>query len=136
MKKILLSLSVVFVGIFLVTAPLVSAEGSVLTIGQTASSEDACQTLRQINPDGEGCGAANGGINGIIRLVLNLLSIAAGLIGVIMIIVSGFKYITAQGDATELSNAKKTLIYAIAGLVVVVFAQFIVRFVLARAGNA
>jgi hypothetical protein len=99
----------------------------------TTSSDQACATLRSLNPDNVGCNAAEGGVNKVIRLALHLLSIVAGAIAVIMIIVSGFKYITAQGDPNQISSAKSALIYAIVGLVVVVFAQMIVEFVLRRA---
>lgn len=98
----------------------------------TASSEDACKTLKNINPDNKGCNAAGGDADSLIKLALNLLSMAAGVIAVIMLIVSGLKYITADGDATQISGAKKSLIYAIVGLVVVALAQFIVQFVLSR----
>lgn len=103
-------------------------------VASAASSTDtACSTLKDIDPSGEdSCRAADGTIDSIITLVLNLLSIAAGIIAVIMVIVSGFKYITSQGDANQISSSKQSLIYAITGMVVVVTAQFIVRFVLSR----
>jgi hypothetical protein len=47
-----------------------------------------------------------------------------------MIIIGGFRYITAGGDSNNVSAAKNTIIYAIIGLVIVAFAQIIVQFVL------
>lgn len=101
-----------------------------------AASEDACTTLGKLNPDSKDCSEANAGINKLLTVALNLLSIVAGVIAVIMVIISGFKYVTSQGDAQGISSSKQTLIYAIVGIVVVAFAQFIVKFVLERAGNA
>lgn len=69
-------------------------------------------------------------VNKIIQVTLNILSILVGVTAVIMIMVSGFKYITAGGDASKVSSAKNTLVYAIIGIVVVALAQFIVQFVI------
>ncbi len=68
-------------------------------------------------------------MNKIIQLVVNILSFIIGITAVIMIMVSGFKYITSGGDASKVSSAKSTLIYALIGLVVVALAQFIVQYV-------
>ena len=46
-----------------------------------------------------------------------------------MIIISGFKYVTAGGDSAKVGSAKNTLIYALVGLVIAALAQFIVHFV-------
>jgi hypothetical protein len=133
MKKLAILLVTAIAGFALFAPALASAQP--LYFG-TASSDKACETLKNLNPDSEGCGASEGGVNNIIKVTLNLISVIAAIIAVIMVIVSGFKYITAEGDATQLSNSKKTLIYAIVGLVVVVFAQAIVKFVLKRSVNA
>lgn len=98
-----------------------------------ASSQQACNAIKSINPNGTGCGASNNQVSRLIRVTLQLLSIIAGIIAVIMIIISGLKYITSQGDANAISSAKKSLIYAIVGIVIVAFAQIIVQFVLRRA---
>jgi hypothetical protein len=47
-----------------------------------------------------------------------------------MILVGGLKYTTSGGDASSVSSAKNTIIYALVGLIVAAFAQFLVRFVL------
>jgi len=85
-----------------------------------------------------GIGAANGSggctsdvsLNTVIRNIINIFSIIIGIAAVIMIMVSGFRYITAGGDSGNIGTAKNTLIYAIVGLVVAALSQFIVRFVL------
>lgn len=71
-------------------------------------------------------------INSTIGLVINILSMVVGVVAVIMIIISGFKYVTAAGDSNKVGNAKSTLVYALIGLVVVALAQLMVRFVLSR----
>ncbi len=47
-----------------------------------------------------------------------------------MIIINGLRFITSGGDSNAVSSAKKGILYAIVGLVIVALAQFIVRFVL------
>jgi hypothetical protein len=65
-----------------------------------------------------------------VRNIVNVISIAAGVVAVIMIILGGFRYITSGGNAQAVQSAKNTILYAIIGLVVIAFAQVIVRFVL------
>ncbi len=69
-------------------------------------------------------------LSGVMKNVLNVLSIIAGVAAVIMIIISGMKYITSGGDSSSVASAKNTLIYAVVGLIVVALSQFIVFFVL------
>lgn len=68
----------------------------------------------------------------IIRRVINIFSILVGAVSVIMIIIGGFRYIISGGDSSGVSGAKNTILYAIVGLVIVVFAQVIVRFILSN----
>jgi hypothetical protein len=56
-----------------------------------------------------------------------------GIIAVIMIVYGGFRYITSGGDATKVTSARNTILYAIIGLIIVALAQFIVKFVLKKA---
>jgi hypothetical protein len=71
-------------------------------------------------------------VNKIIKQVINIISVIVGVVAVIMIIIGGFRYITSGGDSGAVGNAKNTIIYALVGLVIVFFAQIIVRFVLGR----
>lgn len=127
MKKLSL-----LVATFLATLTLLAPVSAFAQTGSfaQASADDACQALKDFNPDDKGCGDAQDGVNSIIRTAITLLSIIAGIIAVIMLIVSGLKFITSEGDASKAASARQSLIYAIVGLVVVVVAQVIVRFVL------
>ena len=71
-------------------------------------------------------------LNKVLRAVVLILSVLVGIVAVIMIMISGFKYTTAGGDSNKVSSAKNTLIYAIIGLVIVALAQGIVQFVLVK----
>jgi hypothetical protein len=65
-----------------------------------------------------------------ITQAINIFSVVVGVIAVIMIIIGGVKYITSGGDASNVTGAKNTILYAIIGLVVVALSQVIVQFVL------
>ena len=75
-------------------------------------------------------------INTLITDIINIFSAVVGVISVIMIIVGGFQYITSGGDTGKVGTAKTTIIYAIVGLIVVAFAQFLVQFVLNKVTGA
>ena len=62
--------------------------------------------------------------------IINVILYAAGVLAVVMIIVSGIKMSASAGNPSAVAKAKQTLVYAIVGLVVVVLAFSIVNFVL------
>lgn len=108
---------------------LVVSAGNVAYAQSTNAAKE--QVCRGVNTQtGGSCG--NGGLelSNVIKGVLGILSLIAGVAAVIMIIISGIRYITSAGDANAISGAKKTLIYAVIGLIVVAVSQFIVQFVL------
>ena len=73
---------------------------------------------------------------GIITNVINILSILVGAVSVIMLIVGGFRYIISNGDSNSTKGAKDTIMYALIGLIIVLFAQVIVRFVWTNASGS
>ena len=80
-----------------------------------------------------GCGKVDQGntaVTNLIKTVIDLASMIVGAVSVIMIIVGGLRYITSAGDSSKVSSAKSTILYAIVGLVIVVFAQTIVKYVI------
>lgn len=121
---------------FFILAVTGSASAQPMYFSETAKQE-SCIALKSISPDGGSCQKPTGrSVDGLIKLVINLLSVVAGIIAVIMLIVSGFKYVTSQGDSNQVASAKRSLIYAILGLVVVALSQVIVQFILSRSIKA
>jgi len=62
----------------------------------------------------------------------NVVGVALGFAGVvlfIMLLVGGFRYITAGGDPKGVEGAKKTLTYAIGGMVLIALSFLIIRFI-------
>lgn len=72
------------------------------------------------------------GFNELMIRIINIFSVVVGSISVIMVIVGGFRYIISAGDSNGVTGAKNTILYAIVGLVIVLFSQVIVRFVLSN----
>jgi hypothetical protein len=70
------------------------------------------------------------GKNGIITKATALISYLAGVCSILLILVSAFLYVTADGDSSKIQSARTTLIYALVGLVVIGVAQGIIIFVL------
>lgn len=75
-------------------------------------------------------------INDTIGKIINILSVVVGIVAVIMIVVAGFRYITSAGNDQAIAGAKKTLIYALIGLIIVATSQVIARFVLKQTTNS
>lgn len=65
-----------------------------------------------------------------ITTITNVAFFLIGAISVIMIIWSGFRYITSNGDAGNVKSAKDTLMYSVVGLIVALLGYAIVRFVI------
>lgn len=115
-------------------AVVLGLAGGVVPVVATAAStpqETVCTTLGSNancskTPDG------SVGLNSVVSATINILSIIVGIVAVIMIMLAGFKYITASGDSNKISSAKNTLIYAIVGLVIVALSQSLVKFVLSK----
>ncbi len=68
-------------------------------------------------------------VDNIIKTVIDILSLAVGVVSVIMIIVGGLRYVISSGESGSVTSAKNTILYAVVGLVIVALAQIIVRFV-------
>jgi len=104
----------------------------------TASKTDVCRGVG-LTGDGKGCKDDTSGgptAHSVVKTIVNILSIVAGIIAVIFVIIGGIKYITSSGEANNIKAAKDTIMYAIVGLIVVALAQVIVRFVLNKITEA
>lgn len=61
---------------------------------------------------------------------VNIMLFAVGILAVIMLIWGGIRYILSGGDSGAVSSAKKTILYAVVGLIVAILAYAIVNFVI------
>ena len=68
-------------------------------------------------------------IETIFQIFLNYAVRFAGLTVFMMLIIGGFKYLTAGGDKKAIESAGKTLTYAVLGLVILIGAWLILLFI-------
>lgn len=124
MKKSIISIAIMTCAVF---------GASVLSTASLSGSVSA-QVSEGINTatTSEMKGKSIDGKDGLIKTVVNVLLWAVGILSVIMIIFSGFRYITSAGDASKTKSAQSTLIYSVVGLIVAIMAYAIVNMVINR----
>jgi hypothetical protein len=61
--------------------------------------------------------------------ILNIIFVTMGGIAVLMLVIAGIRYMLSQGDAAKVADAKRMIVYTLAGLVVIALAATIVNFV-------
>jgi fumarate reductase subunit D len=82
----------------------------------------------EANPTGD-VSDPSGRVTSVFQFAANVLSWVVGVVSVIMIIFGAFKVITSAGDQNNIAVGRKAIVYAIAGLIVALFAQVLVRLV-------
>lgn len=139
LKKTIL-MTVLFIGVSLSSQLLivktVNAEDDILSPTSTStatssssSSSDPYEICDEISTS-QFCKNKDMSLMNIVKTGANVLLFLIGSIAVIMIIYSGFLYLTSMGDASNVKRAKDTLVYAVIGLIVALLAGAVVNFVL------
>lgn len=70
-----------------------------------------------------------------VKKVVNIILWVVGIISVVMLIWGGIKYATSSGDSGKVTSAKNTILYALVGLLVALFAYALVNFVITGASS-
>lgn len=111
----------------------------VLALGVTViagSGDVSAQINNGLNAANPGSGPTNlTGTDGVFKTVVNVLLFIIGAISVIMLIYGGIRYTTSGGNANSVTAAKNTIMYAIIGLIVAIFAYAIVNWVVGASTN-
>jgi len=76
-------------------------------------------------PDIGGSDDIEGTITDIIKNFLNLMALLA----VVIIVIAGVRMVVSQGEQEAVEKSKKTILFAIIGLIVILLARAIVQFV-------
>ncbi len=124
MKKILLTIVAVFIGILLVGTPVYAKCVNTSILGNSACDKDG-NFIHNGNPTSSeyscSCDDNNGSsIMHILSLVVNIMSVGIGILGVIGISVSGVQYLTAGGNEDQTRKAKRRIFEIVIGLAVYV----------------
>ncbi len=85
-------------------------------------------------PDAGGTGLPNfffgcSSVTGCILSIINILLAVAGLIAVLVLIIGGFRYVTSFGNEEVTSTAKKMILNAVIGIIIIILSFVIVRVV-------
>ncbi len=126
MKKTVLSIALMICMAFGASALLTTS----LSGNVSAKSSDSIADGIEIATTPEMKGKQIEGKGGLIQTIVNVLLWVVGALSVIMIIFSGIRYVTSAGDAAKTKAAQNSLIYAVVGLIVAIFAWAIVNMVI------
>lgn len=115
--------------IFVLTAPVARAE--VVTVNEMFGGNDTAPE-DFANAAGLGSGDLATTIANLIRVGLGFL----GIVAVVIVLIGGFKWVTAGGEEEKAKKAKKYIFQGLAGLVIVLAAYAIATFALGAVTTA
>lgn len=125
MKRIFASLSLIAATIGLVGSLVVASPVGAIDITETGSNTEANKALtNEKNADDT--------VPVVIGRVISTILFLLGIFAVLIIIMAGFRYVTANGDAGQVKTARNTILYAVVGLIVAILSYGIVGFILSN----
>ena len=130
MKKMILSALIVACSVFGVSAVSTAS----LSTNVSAQAADGVKKGITTATTTDMQNKSIAGKGGLISILINFLLWAVGILSVVMIIFSGFRYITSAGDAAKTKSAQTALTYSIVGLIVAILAWVIVKMILRQFG--
>lgn len=102
---------------------VISSYAIVLLLAQTLGFQQA-DTLKNHQP-----GSLPASASGILTNIANILFIFAGAVAVVFLILGGYRYVTSQGNQDLVEKAKKTILYAVIGLILVFASASLFNFI-------
>lgn len=106
-----------------------AASGSISSTICDTTSKVTLESKKDCQIKGDPNQVSNG-VAKIGRSIVNVFSAIIGVTAVVFLLYGGFRYITSGGSTEKVGDAKKTIIFAIIGLIVVALAQVIVNLTL------
>lgn len=103
--------------------------GAKLTAGAMTSLALASTAVAQVNPPNIKPPTKGTDLGAILGTVIQSLLIFAGAVAVLFLIIGGFRYVVSAGSADQVEGAKKTILYAILGLIVIFIAYVLVKLI-------
>lgn len=117
----ILAAGILMIGLLGVFTPAVSAANGIDICSKENGSDKSVYCQNKDSGEGQ--------VNGIIKTIVEVLLMAVGAISIIMIVIGGILFALSSGDAQKAAKARSTILYAVVGLIVSVFASAIVNFV-------
>jgi hypothetical protein len=119
------AISLAFSAVMMISAPAHAADGALTADDYFGDSSTGSAFASE---SGLGQADLTDTIAQIIRVALGFL----GIIAVVIILMGGFKWMTAQGNDDKVTEAKKLIISGIIGLVIILSAYAIASFVISN----
>ncbi len=119
-----------------ITYRLVAPVLSLATFIALGASTNASAQNQSVIQDGAEAARGSGqptelfGDTGVITTITNTLLFVVGALAVVMIIVGGIRYAISGGNASSVTAAKNTVLYAVVGLIIAFLAFAAVNWVL------
>ncbi len=126
MKKVIIVFS--FLACLLLSSPSVLAQGQI--IPESNNSAGYC-------PEGYSGNCGNYEVNDFVELAVNVSQWILGVVGslaLVMFIYGGLSFMLSAGSSEKISQARKIIVAAIIGLIIVFASYLIIRFVLRSMG--
>jgi len=115
-----------FVTIATASAPVFAGTGFD-PLDKSCERAQASEVCKDVN-------SAEDPVNEILIIATNIVTIAAGVIAVILIILSGISLTLSSGDSAKATKDRNAIIYASVGIVVILLARTIVLYVFGLIG--
>lgn len=107
--------------------PVVMTLGVIVALPDLVGASPASEVTKGANATGTSGGPT---LADSIKTVTDVLLFIIGTVSVIMIVLGGIRYTTSNGDSSQVTAAKNTILYAVIGLVVALLAFVIVNFII------
>ncbi len=113
MKKLLLGIVAVVMGVSLLGALTVTPAWA-----EDDNKSDKCANTAILKSEDLTCDDGNGSsIIGVLRLVVEIMTIGVGILGVVGITIVGTQYLTAGGNEEQTRKAKRRMFEIVIGIV-------------------
>lgn len=116
--------------LFVTSLALIVGIGGTLVFAPTVTAVEVFDQCKN-NPGTAVCeGQQTQNATNMVGIIINTLLYVIGIIAVIMIVVGGIRYTLSGGNASQVKEAKDTILYAAIGLIIAIMSYSIVNFVL------
>ncbi len=87
--------------------------------------------IKKVDPKDIGYdGFVKSASNATLGTVLNAIYVIAGVVGVLIIVFAGYKFVTSNGDANQVAAAKKAILGAVIGIIIVMIAFTVTQYLI------
>jgi hypothetical protein len=129
MLKRLLTIIVISLGLLAPVGLAVGQAAAVSVVAGCSGQLGATDVCKEVN---KAQGSATNPVISVIKAAISIIAYVIGVAAVVGVIVSGIRLVTSGGDAGSVATARSGLIFSLVGIMVAIFAQLIVVFILSK----